>query len=253
MKYLISLLALSASASAVTTVQLASVMNPNSFMAEYDITGVQAQIGFGDGTAGDADGLYDVNNLTQQFGSANVFPRESAFTVGSLTYDEAGVTGIGTESVAITSIDLGEFWSPDPSRTSGAAATVVSDISDNALGVWFFEAPGSIEFGALDGADMLTFTNGVLTSIDLSLSSSFVVDYTGTGGPGTSYDGTFSISGNAISYQIDETEVNVPTAFGTVPQSSFVADLSGSVIAVPEPSSVLLSLVGGMFLFRRRR
>lgn len=234
------------------TIDLAGQADPNSFVAEYNITGSQAQINFGDGTPGDDDGMYDVTNLSTQFGSADVFPNEDNFSIGSLTYDTGAVTGVGVENVAVTGLDLSGFWSPDPSRTAGGAPTVTSDISDQALGLWLFNAPGSIDFGLLDGADTVTFTNGALTSIDLSVDASFIVDYTFAGSP-TSYDGTFSITGADFSFQIDETETSVPTAFGVVPASRFVADVTGTINAVPEPTTALVLLGGGVGLLIRRR
>lgn len=243
---------LSLSTAQAQIINLAGQADPTSFMAEYDITGVQAQINFGDGTAGDADGLYNVADLSQSFGSADVFPRESNFSIGSLSYNDGAITGSGVETSAVTGLDLSGFWTADPNRDGSGGATVTSDISDHALGLWFFNAPGSIGFGALDAADTVTFTDGVLTSIDLSVSASFIVDYT-FAGSSTSYDGSFSISGADFAFQIDETELNVPTSIGSSPQSRFVADVSGTINAVPEPASALIVLGGGMGLLARRK
>ncbi|MEM6312487.1 MAG: PEP-CTERM sorting domain-containing protein, partial [Planctomycetota bacterium] len=158
------------------------------------------------------------------------------------------LSGSGVETTAVTAIDLGEFWTSDPNRTSatpGTPPSVVSDISDRAIGLWFFDAPGSIGFGALDAADTVTFTDGVLTSIDLSIPTTFDVG-------GSVWNGTFSITGDQLSYQINEVQ---PFGFGT---STLVADITGTVGAVgsfviPEPSSLGLLGVSTLLLSRRRR
>ena len=237
-------------------------MDATSFMSENAATGAFARINLGDGSlgsvganTGDADGTYNIANIGNPdpgslFGSpTELFPRETNFNVGSLTYDENDISGIGVETTAITSLDLGEFWTADPERTAAgpSAPTVVSDISDFAIGIWFFNGPGGISFGGLDAFDTVTFTDGVLTSIDLNITTAFTIDVFGSA---LSYDGIFSITGSDISYQINDTE---STFIG---DSTFVADVSGTVNAVvPEPTAGILfgASLTAIALFRRRR
>lgn len=242
------------------TISLNSTMNGNSFISEDAVTGSFARINAGNGSlgsvgsnTGDGDGTYNIANVSNPnpgplWGTPmDIFPREANFQVGSLTYNGVGATGIGTETFAITAYNLSAFWSADPNRLNaapGAAPTVISDISDHGLGQWFFNAPGSILFGALDASDTVTFTDGALTSINLAISTSFTIDSFGL-----VWDGTFSISGANLSYQIND---SADTFLGP---STLVADLTGTVNAVtvvPEPSSLALAGLGAAALLFRR-
>ena len=236
--------AIVASGVSAQTVSLAGTAEGTSRIAEFNITGVFSQIDKGDGSVNDSDGFFNVADETQMFGSGNMFPNEQAFGVGNLSFDAGLITGVGVETVAATGIDLGQLWS---------AGSSTSDISDAALGLQFFDAPRSLDFGSLDAADTLTFTDGVLTSIDIEITASFVVDYTFAGSP-VSYDGTFSISGNRFALLIDDTLFDVPSAFGLQPESRFLANVGGTIDAVvPSPASVAtLSLAGVLTGCRRR-
>ncbi|WP_309380351.1 hypothetical protein [Cerasicoccus frondis] len=231
-------------------------MNGNSYISEAEGTGSFAQINLGDGSlgtvganTGDADGGYNINERgsstpTQLGSDIDVFPREENFEVGFLSYDAGAITGSGVETTAITDIDLSAFWTADPNRTSSSpdsAPTVISDISDYALGLWFFNYTGSITFGALDAGDTVTFTNGVLTSIDLDLDTAFVLDVFGTGE--SEWNGNLTIAGLDFSYQINETEV---TAFGPI---TFTADLAGTVTPTVVPEPGVYALLAGFASF----
>lgn len=262
MKTLAPILALSLMVPSLqaATIQLASTMNGNSYISEDAATGAFARINAGDGSlgsvganTGDADGLYPIANVGNSDPGAllgtpvDLFPRETNFQVGSLTYNEAGLTGVGVEVRTILTLDLSAFWSPDPNRTNGTAGsapTVISDISDRAIGLWLFDAPGSITFGALDATDTVTFTDGVLTSIDLDITTTFALEPFGMP---LSFDGTFSITGASLSYRINDTAASF---FGT---HNLVANLTGTVNAVPEPSSAALLALGLSALMMRHR
>lgn len=224
-------------------ISLAGIADGASRIAEYDLTGSFAQINFGDGSPGDSDGLYSIVDPTIQFGSIDLFPGERSFGLGGLTYDAAGVTGSGVETVAVTGIDLGQLW---------AAGSATTDISDVALGLFFFEAPRAFSFGPLDANDTVTFVDGVLTSIDLEIDAALSLDLTFGGDPVT-WDGSFTISGSEFSLFIDETEFDVPTAFGTQPQSRLVVDIGGTITAVPSPGAAGLAGVFACAIVRRRR
>lgn len=245
------------------TIDLASTMDPSGYFGESTATGSFARIDLGDGSlgsvganTGDADGLYNFNNRFEPasnvggtFGTpVDMFPNEENFNVGTISYDDSQVSGIGVETVSITGLDLGALWTADPARTDTAnfsAPTVVSDISDYGIGVWFFNGPGGIAFGAFDAADTVTFTNGVLTSIDVSVSATFSADAFGTA---VSYTGSLDFSGNSISFEIFDT-----ADLGFFGPSDFELDLGGTVNAVvPAPASAL-ALVGLAAATRRRR
>lgn len=245
------------------SVSLGATMNGNSYFSEDLITVGYSRINLGNGSlgsanalTGDRDGHYllpggghtpatDPN--PQPVGSGwDMFPRETQFSIGSLIFDNAGFTGIGTEVFSITSLDLSAFWKADPNRTntSQGPPTVVSDISDYAIGLWFFNGPGQITFGALDASDTVTFTDGVLTSINLQITTAFSVQ--GFGTPAV-WDGTFSVTGANLSYQIND---SAATFMGN---STFVADLTGTVNSViPEPSALALLGLAGLITANRR-
>ncbi|MEM6459640.1 MAG: hypothetical protein AAF710_09650 [Planctomycetota bacterium] len=201
-------------------ISLGSTMDGNSFISEFPGTGTFAQINLGDGTLGeigvrstDADGLYLTDQTTGEqptgtpFGPVgtpvDVFPREENFLVGSIAVDASAVTGVGVETVAIQSIDLGELWTADPSRTSGdpnVEQTVISDISDFGLGLWLFGFEGFLEFGDPDASDTATFTDGRLTSVDVDLDFTFFARNETFVEPGG-----FSISGNQFTLDLQDT------------------------------------------------
>ncbi|MEM9753983.1 MAG: hypothetical protein AAF916_11455, partial [Planctomycetota bacterium] len=125
------------------------------------------------------------------------------------------------------SLDLSQLWSADPNRVNGVAGSpplVQSDISDRAIGLWFFDAPGAITFGSLDASDTITYTDGALTSIDIEVTADFSVST-------TTWSGLFTISGADLSFQINDSQ---PFGFGS---SDLVVDLTGTVLAVPEPAA----------------
>jgi hypothetical protein len=246
-------------------------MDGGGFISEDVATGGFGRIDLGDGTLGgttsqtdgDADAWYLLNtfadpNPTLAGTSIDLFPREADFLIGDLSFDVGGVTGSGVETVPITGIDLGEFWTQDPNRVNpvvGSPASIITDISDRAIGLIWFDLPGTLTFGGLDASDTVTFTNGLLTSIDLEITAQFNIDTTNFGGPGpTAWDGSFSIAGAQLSYQILDTE-----SIGFFGNSTIEADLTGTVnsvgvYVVPEPSTyvLVLGLICGALAFWRR-
>ncbi|MEL6498442.1 MAG: hypothetical protein AAGJ54_01045 [Planctomycetota bacterium] len=241
------------------SISLASTMDTDSFVSENAITGAFAQIGQGDGSlgsvgsfTGDADGFYFLSDLGQANPSPiggsdplDLFPREENFQVGSLGFDDAAIGGSGVETTAVTSLDLSELWTSDPNRVNGSAGSpplVISDISDRALGLWFFDSGGSITFGGLDSADTVTFTNGQLTSIDVEVDAFFTIDGS------DDFVGSLVFSGDGISFQVEDTQT-----LGGFFTSTIVIDLTGTVNAVvPAPGTAML-LVAGVFGASRRR
>lgn len=222
---------------AIVNVPLASTMNSDSFMSETQVTGSISRIRFGDGSANDIDGGYNISNENQLFGGGyNLFPNEANFSIGSLTYDDSLINGTGTEIIGISSIDLNPFGNVD--------------ISISAREAWFSGLPSSFLFGAVDENDNLTFNDGSLSSINISLDAEFeMLDSTLNK---VSFDGTFIINGADLSLQIQESRDFDTGFFGVVP-TTLTVDMKGVVNAIPEPSSALLSLLGSLIILRRRR
>lgn len=229
-------------------VPLASQMDPAGTISESTLTGETFVISNGTGVV--ANGLAGDDDSNPAFGDpVNLFPREEAFEVGTLDFDASGITGSGVENAPIDALDLSGLWSPDAERTNstpGTDASVESDISDWAIGLWLFNSPGDITFGPLDAADTVTFTNGLLTSVDFSVAASFSVD-------ATVWQGTLSAVGDQLSFQINDTQQSF---FGP---STLVVDLVGTIdavgsFAIPEPSAAAMALaLFNVGLLRRRR
>lgn len=224
-------------------ISLAGPADPDSRISEFDLTGSFSQIDRGDGGPGDADGGYDVADGSGPFNgfAVDVFPKETAFDLGSLTFDDSGATGIGTEVFPVTAIDLGAFYD------SASATTDVSGV-----GLELLYGPTFFQFGGLDSSDTITFVDGAITSVDLSIDASVLIGFGSA--TLTSFDGSFSITGDRFALAIDETEFNVPFVFGTAPQSRVAVDIRGRVAAIPAPgTAVLLSVAGAAGARRIRR
>ena len=265
------LVACFAGAGSAGTISLASIMDADSFIAETQNTGSFARIGLGDGSlgsaganTGDTDGLFlfpgppfadepPTDNLILTGTPVDVFPREQNFEVGELTYDSSGVTASGVETVNVTGLNFDGLWLADPARVDFAnfnAPTVISDISDYAIGLWFFNFPGSIEFDtSVTAADTVTFTDGVLTSINVVKDVDFIVDAAGFGSSELVYSGTLEFDGVSISLQIDDANPGF-----TGGESRVIFDLTGRVTAVvPTPGSALSLAIVGLIATARRR
>ncbi|MEM6472243.1 MAG: hypothetical protein AAF802_21965 [Planctomycetota bacterium] len=234
-------LACNAMVSAATTVSLVSQIDGSGTISEDQVTGAFARIDL------DPDGIYNLADPGQLFSSIDVFPNEGNFTIGSFEYDEAMITGVGVETVAITSLDTSGFWMTESNTT---------DISDEALDLWFFGSPNDFDFEAFDAGDTATFTNGVLTSLDATTG----IEYSMFDGAANrvAWTGDLTLSGDTITFSINDTQNFDLGGFGGVVASNFVLSLNGTVNAVsviPEPgfSTVLFVCTGVLSVRRRRR
>lgn len=238
--------ALPAPVASAAELDLGSTLHGRGFVAEHTLSGAFARIDIGTGQPGDSDGLYLIGGSDPAsainpvfLGSGiDLFPREEHFSVGTLSYDPGLLAGSGVEVLPVGSLDLSGLWTSDPARGDPLAtgATVTSDLSDYALGLWFLGSPGALRFSALDASDTLTFEDGRLSSIDLIVDADFEVVLFGSP---VVWSGTLSFSGAMISLLIDD------VAATPVGDSRLQIQLEGTVDAVsaiPEPSFLSLAL-----------
>jgi hypothetical protein len=111
-------------------------------------------------------------------GGADIFPREAEFDLGTLTYDDAALTGVGAETAAITgyTVDVSKNIADDDALFSTGYATTLANV-----------------------AGSLSFDGGQLVGITLTSDITFTYEI----GP-LAYDGAFSITGNRFELLVDE-------------------------------------------------
>ncbi|MEM6314519.1 MAG: hypothetical protein AAF743_10550, partial [Planctomycetota bacterium] len=187
------------------------------------------------------DGFYAISSLPSiggAFGSGvDVFPRDNAFDLGSLSYDDAGLTGVGVEAAPITGYSV-EF---DLNIADDDA--LANNANDNrGYGTTISNLQGTVEF-----------TDSVLTSIDLTAAITFTYRV------GTSlfipYDGTFSVQGDRFDLLVDDTEFAagqnrryVWEATGVVDQvvqAPVPGDYNGDGVADADDYALWVSQFGG--------
>jgi len=160
---------------------------PDSRWYEYfsDAFG-QLDKGFGGNEA--LDGFFLISSLPnfEPIGSGgDVFPREADFDLGTIAYDDAGLTGAGAESATITgySVDFDANIADDDVVFSIGYATTLQNV-----------------------AGTLHFLDGALSSIDLTSDITFTYDISHLGGGVLNYAGTFTIDGDQFTLDVDDTQ-----------------------------------------------
>jgi hypothetical protein len=200
-----------------------------------------AQISFGSGAAGDADGFYDIDDPSVQYGSFDVFPNEADFS-GFGTITHASGTGVGTETVSITGATLNPLAFIDAQSALGGP---------------------TVTLGAASGTVRLV--NGVATKVKARVPVTFTYDGSAFGIGPLRYKGNFRTANNGtFSLLVDQTRA---TPFGDArlrwDVTGNIAGFSAAgeafapaaVSAVPEPGTWLLLLagVGAVLLAATRR
>lgn len=177
------------------------------------------------------DGMYDLTDPTNMFGSVDAFPSEGDWdAVGTLTLD-GDPTGIGVETFNINAavfdfntFVVGPLVSPFAFAGGGDYSTAVAVTS------------GTVEF-----------TNGLVTDIDLDADVSFTFPASAP------YDGSLDIVDSVFTLLVDDTE-NL-NFFGTLVPVQQIWDFDGTASSptfIPEPATAAI-LAGSLGLLVRSR
>lgn len=162
----------------------------------------------------------------------------ATFSAGTIGYDETTLTGVGTEVISVAGLTL-------TINSAGFSPYLSAYNTGSGLGDFAFNytiTPSNLTGGGL------TFTNGVLTSVDLDASIAVKVGL-GTNPAfalGSLYNGTLSIDGASYAFNLDETKNNT-SPLGALTNTHMVFNRAGSiaaVTAVPEPSTVAMMAAG---------
>jgi len=200
----------------------------------YPFDFAEAVISRGTGAAGDVDGWYDQAGVLIPFQDQDVFPNETSFTIGTITFADVSPTFTGTTPITGFTDAIFDFGGAGPRDIESAYITNITMNAPNA-------ADGTT-------ADFVEFINGDLADIQLSLNG-FIFLNPGFGTEAFLFD--LVVDGNDVSLTANATSPDLGGSFG----NTLVVDIQGvnNVTFVPEPSSALLLALGGSLLFFRRR
>jgi hypothetical protein len=171
-------------------------------------------------------------------------------SAGTLAYDAAGLLGTGTESI-----------------TSAALSFSFNNAGFSPFGSAYNTGGGIGNFGwayVITTANVagpgLTFTDGTLTSIDLTADISVAVRFADNPSFAwsTSYAGTLAITGDTYAFSLDVTQDNTASFLGTIEDTRMVFNRTGTIAAVsavPEPAAAgaLAGLCALVFVICIRR
>lgn len=170
-KFLILLLALASFRGYSQSLEIGATLDATSRFYDY-FSDAYAEVSL------NPDGFYQIDNPSTQYGSYEVFPNETEFSLGTLSYDGSGLTGSGDESAPVTGLELDlDAW---------------VDTDGNAYHTAFSELTGS-----------LALKDGVPQS--LSLNAKVTLTYTSGLITGLSFSGTISVTDNVFALDVDTT------------------------------------------------
>ncbi|MEM8953361.1 MAG: hypothetical protein AAGD22_04335 [Verrucomicrobiota bacterium] len=128
----------------------------------------------------------------------NTFPNGTNFDLGSLEYDETGLTGVGSETASIVSLTL----------------DVQSNVADGNSVLGLGNGGSSVtSVRWIDSASQVTLLDGVVQSVFLAasvrLAFANIDEDSGLSQPEAFYDGTFTIFGSRFDLYVDGTWTSV--------------------------------------------
>jgi hypothetical protein len=182
------------------------------------------------------DGSYQTSLLpayTTLGGGSVCFPNGANFgNVGTVTVDDTGLTGTGTETASITDIEI-EFndFIADNDAIVGGYTTMITNESGT-----------------------VTYENGVATSVDLTMDVEFVYDASLFGLGLLGFNGVFSIASNDFTLLVDETN-NVRYVWDVTGSAAVAGNIAPAVpvFGLPGLMATVSALVAGAAFALRRR
>lgn len=202
--------------------------------------------------------------VAEPLSAFSTYVEESSFTVqnktitdvdfstrssGAISFDDAGITGQGTETVAASALTFNfnkMGFSPfnSPHNAGSGFGNAGWDYVINASNV---------------AGTGLTFTDGLLTSIDLTADIAVQVRFGGNASLAwaSTYDGTLTFNGDSFAFNVNVFQDNL-TPFGTFTDTRLVFNRGGTIgqvgsLFVPEPASALMLAMAAVAMIRRRR
>lgn len=159
----------------------------------------------------------------------------SQFNIGTITYDENDITGVGQEVIDAANINMSlsgaDFRSTNRTDLPGTMEDVPPFGPEGRTNFNEFANTVSLDWSNITG-NGLTFQDGVLVSIDFSVTVSLNVTqaaFNGTileGIPST-VTGNLNFSGNTFQFEIDE-----QTTLGSIPDIRLILNRTGTIDAV---------------------
>lgn len=182
-------------------------------------------------------------------------PEFATFSAGTISYDAAALTGVGTEVVGVSALTL---------AINSDGFSPYSSGYNTGSGIGDFPFNYSITASNFTG-NGLTFVNGQLMSIDLDADIAVAVQFAETGfyftdldsGDTALYEGDLSISATSYAFDLDVTQ-DVGSIVGTLEDTRLVLNRAGYIdavttIPVPAAAPLLMSAMGVLGWFGRRR
>lgn len=190
-----------------------------------------------------ADGAWQIseyfgNGVDVSFGSGDVaFATADFANIGVIDYDETGLTGAGSESAAITGLNIDFFQYVAYSSATGTGTDV--------LGVGYSTTVNTVT-GTMD------FLNGSVSGINLAADVTLTYPTASVLGVDTEHAGTFTIDGADFSLLAGVSTYD-PAQVGQLVWGWNVTGVTASEVPVPAAAWLFGSALIGLFGTKRKR